>query len=80
MIWATDGHDVPHTGAVDWEQYVGDQTFPADLWGVAPLRGLAVKVVDEFLLRHVRADTTWSAGELVDELIAFEILPDETKP
>lgn len=56
---------------------MGGQSFPADLWGKAPMRGRAVAAVESFVRARCADGAEWEAGELVDALIAIGAIPDE---
>lgn len=61
----------------EFPEYVGDQPFPADLWGRAPIRGRAVQVVYELMEKISLTGEAISAGEIVDELIQAGCIPNE---
>lgn len=61
----------------DDPEYIGGQPFPADMWGKAPLRGLSVRLVEEFVTARAKTGAEWTAGELVDMLIEKGVMPDE---
>ena len=58
-------------------EYVGGQPFPPDLWGRAPIRGQFVVALQAFFDHKVISGDTWGAGEIVDDLIAKGLIPDE---
>lgn len=62
---------------VETPEYVGGQPFPCDLWGKAPLRGDLVTAVEGFLMHKAVSGLPWNPGELVDDLIAKGLVPNE---
>lgn len=58
-------------------EYVGGQPFPADLWGRAPIRGVAVKLVEQFIENRATSGRDFTAGEIVDALIDAGLIVDE---
>lgn len=62
--------------------YWGDNPYPADLWGRCPIRGEAVRVVEELLAQDIGRKESLGecATRIVERLIAVGILPDELNP
>lgn len=58
--------------------YIGGDVAPADLWGRAPIRGHACRVVEDAIDAHGDMYRAVEAFRIVDALIEAGILPDET--
>ena len=56
--------------------YIGGDVAPPDLWGAAPDRGKACKIVEDIL----GPDGEVAAFRIVDTLIDASLIVDETNP
>jgi hypothetical protein len=61
----------------DIPEYWGGQMYPADVWGKAPIRGKAIRILHERLAEFGVEGAGDLASDLFERLVAAELMPDE---